>query len=252
MGERLSVFITGAGRSGTSLAANLFSKTHFQGNDLLQPRESNPKGFFESKNINMINEAIIGTKCDDKFGQRWISRLEEPICEDADMFGSIKSHIDKNPFAYKDPRFSYTLPTWLNKIKDHKNIAVLIMFRNPWEFVESLRKECESMEYLSDWDFSEYKALLVWVAMYKSLFKIVEKYDKIPYLCIDYNNLVTDISVVSRIEMMVGCELFRGAIDKSLYRSKILRNKYPPKEVMEIYETLKKLESREEIKHGYK
>ena len=48
----VDLFITGSGRSGTSMVAGLFRATGaFMGQHLVKPRISNPLGFFEDAEI---------------------------------------------------------------------------------------------------------------------------------------------------------------------------------------------------------
>src|ERR1043165_10164717 len=53
--------ILGSGRSGTSMAAGSLAKAgYFMGENLIAARKSNPKGFFEDVEVNMINEELLG------------------------------------------------------------------------------------------------------------------------------------------------------------------------------------------------
>ena len=55
-----NIIILGSGRSGTSMLAGCLSTSgYFMGDNLYKKRESNPKGFFENKEINTINEDIL-------------------------------------------------------------------------------------------------------------------------------------------------------------------------------------------------
>ena len=50
----------GSGRSGTSMLAGILHQSgYFLGEGLYKPQESYPKGFFEYRSINSINEAIL-------------------------------------------------------------------------------------------------------------------------------------------------------------------------------------------------
>src|SRR4051812_23204486 len=55
-----SCIILGSGRSGTSMVAGTLRQCgYYMGPDLLNPGLSNPKGFFESREINELNEDIL-------------------------------------------------------------------------------------------------------------------------------------------------------------------------------------------------
>jgi len=52
--------ILGSGRSGTSMLAGMLHQAgYYMGESFHQPRDSNPKGFFEWYRINRINEDIL-------------------------------------------------------------------------------------------------------------------------------------------------------------------------------------------------
>ncbi|GAG00922.1 unnamed protein product, partial [marine sediment metagenome] len=50
----------GSGRSGTSLVAGCLRNAGYcMGGDLIEPTESNPRGYFESREVNALNEALM-------------------------------------------------------------------------------------------------------------------------------------------------------------------------------------------------
>src|SRR5712692_8846296 len=58
--EMRNCFILGCGRSGTSLTAGLFAQSgYFMGDHLYVGDEGNPKGYFEDREINGINEGLL-------------------------------------------------------------------------------------------------------------------------------------------------------------------------------------------------
>ena len=173
MGMR-NCLIMGFGRSGTSLMAGILHHSgYFLGNDLYPTRESNPFGFFENAFINGINESILKefdyrnifnnapafSKSYSPYhpgeGQRWLSFIPEEIkinhCNEM-IVDSIREALQPSGFAYKDPRFNYTLGIWNNQIKD--DTLFICMFRQPDITVGSVLKECEYAPYLSDFYIS--------------------------------------------------------------------------------------------------
>lgn len=162
--------ITGFGRSGTSLMAGLLhSNGYFLGNNLYTPRFSNPKGFFENDFINGINESILESydynkvpvefrKFKEKhspfnpdYGHRWLSFIEEKTkieCNNQNIIEKIKKATKNINFAYKDPRFNYTLGVWSNFITN--DTLIICVFRNPSVVFDSVLKECKNADYLSN------------------------------------------------------------------------------------------------------
>src|SRR5437879_5732793 len=109
--------ILGSGRSGTSmLAGMLHGAGYYMGTHLIPADESNPKGYFEDDEINAINEALLAPvtptlRCPSD-GWRWLARV--PVGTPVPFLPAISERIEAQtrriPFAFKDPRFCYTLP----------------------------------------------------------------------------------------------------------------------------------------------
>ncbi|MGH7907869.1 MAG: hypothetical protein ACREP6_14695, partial [Candidatus Binataceae bacterium] len=129
--------ILGSGRSGTSLTAGLFAKAgYFMGEELYDEAagDGNPKGFFEDREINLINEDLLGPvikayrhrtankifhrmrRRDLKLRewQRWLATLPASACigSSPKIERRIQRLAAREPFCFKDPRFSYTLGVW--------------------------------------------------------------------------------------------------------------------------------------------
>lgn len=174
--------ILGSGRSGTSMAAGLFSKCgYYMGDRLVKPRPANPKGFFESPTINLnINERLLhrvpafnglGS------GQRWLDIIlpRVVIPENKAVTKLIKRVISNTPFCFKDPRFCYTLSAWLPYINLDSTIFICV-FRHPNSTINSIVKECSSAKYLDDVSMTEEWASKIWYTMYLN---IIKKYKNI-------------------------------------------------------------------------
>lgn len=166
------------------MAAGLLSKAgYFMGDDLYKPTVANPKGFFENEEINSINEEILsqvvprrpqGVIGDVFFRRRpgkaqmWLSRV--PLgttlsCPDG-VRERIRKLTDKEPFCFKDPRFSYTLPCWEPLMKDNRS---LVVFRNPSDTAQSILKECRDDAYLHSLAIARNEVLEVWRLMYSHI-----------------------------------------------------------------------------------
>ena len=129
-----ALFVTGCGRSGTSMAAGLFGKSNrFMGDNLHPRRETNPAGFFESPQINSINERILlpylpkdyahGSVAYGKDAPRrthtWLARIGTDVNVAAKELERL--HIadltKRTPFCFKDTRFCYTIHEWIPLIE---------------------------------------------------------------------------------------------------------------------------------------
>jgi len=203
--------ILGFGRSGTSLMGGLlYHSGYFLGNHLHPARETNPKGFFEDVVINRINEQILDgfdyNKLNSDYpvfnkpyspysprrGHRWLTLIKPGTsiaCNDDTILDQVRKAIAlKQPFAYKDPRFSYTLPVWQQFLPE--DTRFICMFRNPASVIRSVIKECNTVEYLKDFYIDEELAYQVWHNSYRHLLDSLTSGLREKMLFVSYEDLV--------------------------------------------------------------
>lgn len=178
------------------VAGSLADAGYYQGDNYIRPNSSNPKGFFEGREINSINERILETIIPTRpsavgrigqllpivspllrneqpcrgMGQLWLATM--PI--DTKVGQSIKPEIaaaialqtSKKPFCLKDPRFCYTLPAWIPSF-DLDRTIFLCVFRHPGQVVESIIAECRRRRYLNTLAISRPTAAKIWLSMYE-------------------------------------------------------------------------------------
>jgi len=239
--------IFGSGRSGTSmLAGTLYKAGYYMGDDLYPPRESNPKGFFENKFINDLNEEIIiETREKNKNirfpfpplrkGQMWLEiiPLNAKLYSAPHISKKIKFAVSKQPFCYKDPRLSYTYPIWRKYLDEHIN---LVIFRHPGVTAKSIIKECERMEYLSDVKMSFERALEIWKHMY---LYILENYDEEKnWLFFHYEQLFEE-EKLKLLKKILDADIDEGFPDISLRRTRF--SEKIPEKIEKIYLELCKI-----------
>lgn len=244
--------ILGFGRSGTSLMGGiLFHSGYYLGDDLFPPRESNPLGFFETDMINEINEQILkpydyNELCPEQkrleglqssfspiYGQRWLSYVEPEtgiLCSEKEVISRIKEVCSRTPFAYKDPRFSYTLPVWLEHLP--ADTVFICMFRQPGKTVRSVFGEHKTANYLTQFHIDEEIAYQLWYNCYR---RIVDQL--IPMLgtrlnFIHYEQLLSG-SVIPGLSDLLGHQLDTRFITKELNRSKAVNE--VPDNVLKLY-----------------
>ena len=168
--------IMGSGRSGTSMMAGVLAKSgYFMGRNLIPPRPANPKGFFESSQINRdINEVLIRSKISNLTpGHGWIavSSLIPPKGNPI-VRRRVINMVTREPFCYKDPRFCYTLPFWKPSLKNTNFICV---FRHPASTATSIVKECKTAKYLKNTRMDIGRAFQIWMTMYKLILDKLSK-----------------------------------------------------------------------------
>jgi hypothetical protein len=238
------------------LAGMLHQAGYFMGDKFHLPRDSNPKGFFEWHKINRINENILAKHMKSSFtakvlkkvfkknvvenpgeNQRWLAYLPlDTNVKDTDvqLEKEIRAVVRREPFCYKDPRFSYTLPVWRRHLGP--GMVFICIFREPDVTVASILKECRDQAYLADLHISRESAYRVWGSLYSH---ILFKHDRADgpgdFFFVHYDQIV-DGTAVPALSLFLDSELKSDFVDKNLQRS-IAIGKVPG-QAKAIYEQL--------------
>ena len=222
--------IMGSGRSGTSMVTGaLASAGYFMGEQLYQARDSNPKGFYEDREVNLVNELLLAQVLPfkpwfighlfypERVGrwQRWLACLQPgvTISTSAYMQVRIQKLLTHEPYCFKDPRLSYTLPAWRPYLKDTVFVCV---FRDPAITATSILKECRDVGYLKNLKISFEYALNMWLLMYTHILQIHAKQGE--WLFLHYNQVLTPEGL-DRLESFTGAPVDRTFPDTNLRRS---------------------------------
>jgi len=224
--------ILGSGRSGTSLAAGvLHTSGYFMGQNLNPANETNPKGQFEDREVNAINEKLLaqvlrsrpnnflgdiffkGIPVD---GQRWLARLPHtrsvpslPAVEDRMRFLTARQ-----PFCFKDPRFSYTLRVWRPFLPD---TVFLCIFRHPAVTVASILNQRRRVPHLKNFSINARQAFRVWTSMYMYILEVHHPEDG-GWEFFHYDQFL-DGSAYERLEQRLQTKVDRSFADSRLSRS---------------------------------
>ncbi|MBD3347274.1 MAG: hypothetical protein GF401_19640 [Chitinivibrionales bacterium] len=193
------------------------------GSELYKPRPTNPKGFFEDRLINEINERILA--CYDPenkydYGQRWLMNLPHDVQVNyvaAPIRRLIKTSTSHEPFCFKDPRFCYTLPVWKSLISEQT--VYLCIFRSPSITVKSIMKEYAQMDYLASLYLDEEKTYQVWADMYKHV--INSNNEKEPVYFFHYDQIF-DGSALDKLSKLLEVKIDLGFVDHKLKRTQAL------------------------------
>lgn len=139
-------------RSGTSLVANLL---HLCGvylgreDDLMPASTDNQRGYWENQKFSALNDEILA-----ELGGTWeFPPIAPPGWIEEARFNPlrVKAEIllqefrDHEPWGWKDPRNSLTLPFWVDLIKMPfllglgSKLKIVLCLRNPFEVFRSLR-----------------------------------------------------------------------------------------------------------------
>lgn len=250
MTMRKNCLILGAGRSGTSMLSGILHQSgYFMGDKLYLPRESNPKGFFEWKEINQINEAILSNYGKSLYSmilkrifkrhtvknpgknQRWLMALHPEVdvnCTDPAVEEKIKGVLKQDPFCYKDPRFSYTLPVWRRFLPP--GTVFICIFREPNTTVESILKECRSRDYLADLSIDREDAYRVWTAIHSHILShhnVSQNAGADETFFFVHYNQIYDGTALPSLARFLDVPLSRNFIEKDLKRT-VANGPIPP------------------------
>jgi len=124
---------------------------------------------------------------------------------------------EHGPYAYKDPRFCYTIDAWRPSLPGAKYVCI---FREPAVCAASILKECDNAEYLADLDMDFERAVDVWNAMYRRV--LDDHADDGEWLFLHFDEVLTPEGI-ARIEAFVGSPVAADFPDARLRRTRSQR-----------------------------
>jgi hypothetical protein len=232
------------------MAGLLSDSGYYRGDQLLRPKEDNPKGFFEDRHINDLNERIMRSVIPFtrmRLLHRWFPRiplrsngwmallpLDATVRTSAQQQLEISSLTERTPFCFKDPRFSYTYPGWKPFVGD---AVMIVVFRHPAEVCASIISffRRRRVGYTPSFIFA------VWLRVHEHIIKHIREGG--PWLVVNYDDLLSGSNLVE-IETRIGSRVNRAMIDESLNRSKATAFRFtPPAACLAMYERLTALSS---------
>ena len=249
-----NVIILGSGRSGTSMVAGTFSKSgYYMGNNYLGQNNSNPKGFFEDYEVNTINEDILDLVLPSIpefirsiffptttfYRARWLARIKPgtKMLTTSDINKRIEKITELEPFCYKDPRFSYTLPIWYPFLNKNKTVYVCV-FREPYNTAASIVQECKESPALHRLKMTKNIALKVWLNMYQNILKLYHaQINKLQWIFVHYNQIINGEGLM-RLQDITGVKIDNSFPDKSLNRTRIKDENLKHKKISNTYQRL--------------
>lgn len=141
----MTVCVTGMHRSGTSMIARLLNLCGLYlgpPDRIVPPGEGNPTGFWENQDMDRLNEDLLAYLAGGwdfllpPIAEGWeLDPGLSPFRERADRL--IETLGQQEPWGWKDPRCSLTLPFWKSLLPDLK---VVVCLRHPQEVVRSMEK----------------------------------------------------------------------------------------------------------------
>lgn len=246
-----SVIILGSGRSGTSMTAGvLASAGYFMGHKMLNTgRINNPYGNFEDQEINALNEHLLAQVVPEpelvndalchrdrpRQNQRWLARLPvtTSIPTVAGLIPKIQELVSHQPYCFKDPRFSYTLPVWRPYLAD---AVFLCVFREPYKTVQSIIKQLRDAPHLQGLQMDAELALEVWCLMYRHILEVHRHEGR--WMFLHYDQLINGEGI-ERLALFTGADI-SGSFPKPELR-KMYQKSMVTQAANNIYRTLSDL-----------
>jgi hypothetical protein len=216
------------------MVAGLFQGAgYWLGPNLLPPRPGNPRGIFESRDINLANEelmrSVVQVRPEGLRGQirhrRWLAAsqlwLASPaigaqIARPSERLAERMSAWTSNPpFAFKDPRFSFTLGSWREWLGSR--CTFVVVFREPGRTADSIVRECRQEPYLRNLRMTLERALAVWTCSYDWILRTHAGEGE--WVFVHYDEVIHG-GGIDRLEAAIGAVLSRTFADASLSRAK--------------------------------
>jgi hypothetical protein len=228
-----SCIILGSGRSGTSMVAGaLHAAGYHMGDQLLPANLANPRGYFEDRAINNLNEDLLLQVARLRprgrrsrlyprrlaYGYRWLAvvDIDARIRASAEARLAMAALARRRPFCFKDPRFCYTLDLWRAALGDAVFVCV---FREPGRTAASmLTVSRQDRHYLADMRVSARRALRVWTCMYGHV--LSKHRHQGSWQFVHYDQFL-DGSAIPRLETLLEARIDSSFADVSLKRSSL-------------------------------
>ncbi len=211
------------------VAGTLSASGYHVGDDLISPNLSNPKGFFEDREINSINELLLDGvvprrppilgrwffKNRPRRGANWMAQLPVgiKIQSSSAIVDRIRNAVSREPFCFKDPRFSYTLPAWKPYLR---NTGFVCVFRDPATTASSIVKESREPKYARKIVLQFEDAVNLWACLYRHILEIHRHEGE--WLFLHYNQ-VLEGKGLQQLESFLETKVDRSFPDSSLSRS---------------------------------
>ena len=243
--------ILGAGRSGTSMLAGVMNGSgYFMGDTLLEPTSANPKGYFESQEINSLNDQIMSSVVRVRprkpraylypwrlpSGLLWLADIDVNVALRAspEQLAHIRRLVANEPFCFKDPRFCYTLEAWRPALND---VVFLCVFREPGRTAISMKHNIRDRPYRGFY-LTRGQALRTWTSMYRH---VLRQHSSVggEWLFVHYDQIL-DGSSIPRIEDVLATRASTSFVDRDLRRSRDDSSRLPQRTI-QTYRQLCKL-----------
>lgn len=211
------------------VAGTLHAAGYYMGDRLLPATSANPKGFFEDRAVNELNEdllvGVVPVKPSGRrgplyprrlaYGDRWMAavKVKTKVRSTPELRARMQGLIHSRPFCFKDPRFCYTLDAWRPALD---NAVFLCVFREPSVTAASMITAVRERDYLGGTRLSRRRALRVWTLMYEHVLE--RRRHRGDWSFVHYDQFL-DGSAIPRVEALLEAKIDAGFVDRRLKRS---------------------------------
>lgn len=244
-----NLIILGCGRSGTSMVAGLFRDAgYYMGDKLIPADESNPRGYYQSERVVFINERLLeGVDHSDArkvarrvrgeptvpAATRWLLALEpgREVRATAELRSRMRAVLSREPYCFKDPRFSYTLGAWRPEFRDPRFVCVV---RQPLEVADSMLRHAERRGYRERIGLDRERALRVWRCAYRWVLERQCR-DRERWMFVHHRQIL-EKQRIDELARFAGAEADASFVERDLRRAR--SEGVLDRETRELYETL--------------
>lgn len=226
-----NIIILGCPRSGTSMVTGLFENSGlFMGDISKEITDYDPKGVYEWRTINDLNEEIIKKTLNDlpkPYDTYFLTAI--PLGTEIKTTKEINLEIEKltaKPFCYKDPRLGYTLPIWRPYLK---NCRYIVMFRDPQITIDSMDRLAKGWYNL---ELGSKNLIEIWKSYYEH---ILNECDSKDWIFVHHNQVFEE-----EILKKISAHTEINNLNTSFPERKLVK-KYDKKDISECQEIYKKL-----------
>ncbi|AMK11043.1 glycosyltransferase [Pseudodesulfovibrio indicus] len=219
-----AVFVLGMHRSGTSAFMRLLAAFGvYLGDNLIEPQEDNPKGFFEDRALMELNSGLLGSVAEN--GRYGLLSLGAEFYDEETFRTELRAYLESAYgesllWGFKDPRLCLTFRSWKGVLRElGVSHSFLVPVRNPLEVAQSLQKrEGRPIEF----------GLAAW---FLYMFSALEYAAEAPSCFVAFKDLFDDVrGVMERVGRFLGedcsahtesLDAFEGEfLDAGLYRNR--------------------------------
>ncbi len=210
--------VLGMHKSGTTLVSQIL---HQSGIDMgnfdisIQYDEGNQ---YERKETQEINKELLA--CGDNFSLDVVKSIDDAIPRNFSKLQvravTLVNFLNRRheAWGFKDPRTCLTYQFWKSVLPEHK---IVFVYRSPREVSKHYQRGLAPLNFIMKTK-RYWKSIAAWYLYNSQCVRYLKNNRGIPFLAVNYSNLMTSDSIFKELEQFIGLPLV-DCRRKSLYRS---------------------------------